>query len=216
MDISKLTNIVGVIIYFSLGGMALWGAYCCVIVWQRVAQKRFTSEMAQDEFLEGVEQPLAKADFDGTAAQCDGDPRAIPQLAMLAVLNRNIGFTKIRQLVEDRFQRDILADLEHRLTWVHTVIKAAPMVGLFGTVTGMMGAFNKLATAENVKPDQLAENISLALITTACGLAIAIPLIIAVAAVNIRIRKMEELTVAGINRFLEAFQHALKAATRRR
>jgi biopolymer transport protein ExbB len=83
------------------------------------------------------------------------------------------------------------------------------MVGLFGTVTGMMGAFDKLATSENVKPDELAENISLALITTACGLAIAIPLLIAVAAVNIRIRKMEELTLAGINHFLEAYQHAL-------
>ena len=213
---AQLTQIVGIVVYLFMGGMALWGAFCCVMVWARVAQKRFKNEKIQDEFLDTVDEPLSKGDFDGATEFCEGDPRAIPQLAMLAVLNRSVGFTKARQLVEDRFQRDILADLEHRLTWVHTIIKSAPMVGLFGTVTGMMGAFDKLATSENVKPDELAENISFALITTACGLAIAIPLIIAVAAVNIRIRKMEELTVAGINRFLESFQAALKFAGRKR
>ena len=90
------------------------------------------------------------------------------------------------------------------------------MVGLFGTVTGMMGAFETLASSENVNPQDLATNISFALVTTACGLAIAIPLIIAVAAVNIRIRKMVELTIAGLNRFLESFQAALKMSGRKR
>jgi biopolymer transport protein ExbB/TolQ len=135
---------------------------------------------------------------------------------MLAFQNRQIGFAKIRQLIEDRFQRDILADLDHRLTWVHTVIKSAPMVGLFGTVVGMMGAFGKLgAGGETVQAPELAQDIMLALITTASGLAIAIPLIIAVAAVNIRIRKMEELTLAGINRLLESVHKALLSSPQR-
>jgi len=202
-------KIVGVVVYFSMGLMALWGGYCCVVVWRRVAQKRFKNEELQDEFLDELEQPLGQGDFDGAAEICDGDPRAIPQLGLLAMLNRQLCFKKVRALVEDRFQRDILADLEHRLTWVHTVIKSAPMVGLFGTVTGMMGAFGKLATMENVKADKLAGDISFALITTACGLAISIPLIVAVAAVNIRIRKMEELTVAGLNRFVEILKAAM-------
>jgi biopolymer transport protein ExbB/TolQ len=212
----ELTKIVGVIVYMSMAAMALWGAFCCAMVWRRVAQKRFKNERIQDDFLDTVDEPLSKGEFDDAIDYCEADQRAIPQLALLAILNRNIGFGKARQLVEDRFQRDILADLEHRLTWVHTVIKSAPMVGLFGTVTGMMGAFETLASSENVNPQDLATNISFALVTTACGLAIAIPLIIAVAAVNIRIRKMEELTVAGINRFLESFQAALKISGRKR
>jgi biopolymer transport protein ExbB/TolQ len=211
MEIAELTQFVGMIIYIGLVLIALWGAYCCVIVWQRVAQKRFKSESAQDDFLDLLEPPLGKKQFDQAAEVCETDQRAVPQLAHLAVLNRRLGFAKARQLVEDRLQRDILGDFEHRLTWVHTVIKSAPMVGLFGTVTGMMGAFGKLAANENVKPDILAEDISFALITTAAGLAIAIPLIIAVAAVNIRIRKMEELTVAGLNRFLEMLQNAMSS-----
>jgi biopolymer transport protein ExbB/TolQ len=215
MDISALTQIVGYIIYTALLFIAIWGAYCVVVVWQRVAQKRFKSEPQQDDFLRSLDEPLEKGDFDSAAATSEDDPRAIPQLVTLAVLNRSLGFVKVRQIVEDRFQRDILTDLEHRLTWVNTVIKSAPMVGLFGTVTGMMGAFGKLAAAENVKPDMLAQDISLALITTACGLAIAIPLMIATAAVNIRIRKMEELTVAGLNHFLETLQAAMSRAKKR-
>ena len=47
-----------------------------------------------------------------------------------------------------------------------------------------------------------------ALITTACGLAIAIPLVLAVAFINIRIKKMEDLVGYGINQFLEIFKEA--------
>lgn len=209
-------TLVGYVIYALLVLVALWGGFCCVMVWRRVAQKRFKNEAAQDDFLDELESSLAKADFQEAAALCDGDLRAIPQLAHLAILNRGVGFTKVRQLIEDRFQRDVLAQLEHQMTWVHTVIKSAPMLGLFGTVTGMMGAFATLATAENVEPAALAANISVALITTADGLAIAIPLIVAVAAVNIRIKKMEELTIAGLNRFVEVMQVAMKQEGGRR
>ncbi len=216
MDLDIFT-LVGYAIYLILLLIALWGGFCCVMVWRRVAQKRFKNEAAQDDFLDELEVSLSKADFDEAALLCDGDLRAVPQLVHLAILNRGLGFKKMRQLVEDRFQRDILAELEHQMTWVHTVIKSAPMVGLFGTVTGMMGAFETLATSENVEPAALAANISVALITTADGLAIAIPLIVAVAAVNIRIKRMEELAVAGLNRFVETMQVAMsKDASRRR
>jgi biopolymer transport protein ExbB/TolQ len=215
MDISGLTGIVGNIIYICLVGIALWGAFCCVMVWKRVSQKRFKSEDEQNAFLDDLSQPLSKGDFEGAAAICEGDIRAVSQLAYLAILNRQMGFVKVRQLVQDRFQRDVLGDLENRLTWVHTVIKSAPMVGLFGTVIGMMGAFAKLASAESVDPASLAENISLALITTASGLAIAIPLLIAVASINNRIRLMEELAAAGLNHFLDSYHAALNLTKKR-
>ena len=202
-------TIVANAIYFVLGGIALWGAYCCVMVWRSVAQRRFRGEDEQNEFLDAVGEPLSRQAFDEVNQMCEGDPRAVTQLVNLAVNNRKIGFAKIRQMLMDRFQRDVLADLEYRLSWVNTVIKSAPMVGLLGTVIGMMGAFDKLATAQNVKPDQLAENISVALITTACGLAIAIPLIMATASINVRIRKMEDLVSAGMTRFLDEFRSVM-------
>ncbi len=94
-----------------------------------------------------MEEPLARGDFSEAAELCDGDPRAVSQFALIAIKNREIGYAKIKHLVMDRFQRDVLSDLEQRLSWVNTVIKSAPMVGLFGTVMGMMGAFGKLANA---------------------------------------------------------------------
>jgi biopolymer transport protein ExbB len=195
--------------YGLLAAIALWGIYCIVIVWSRVAHKRFKNEDAQDAFLDDVEEMVAAGDFEGAAEYVEGDSRAIPQMVELAINNRSLGYKRARQVMLDRFQRDVLSDLEYRLSWVGTCIKTAPMVGLFGTVFGMMGAFDTLATAESVKPELLAGDIRVALVTTASGLAIAIPLMILVATVNIRISKMEDLVGAGLTRFFEAFKAGL-------
>ncbi len=210
MDLGILTGIVAQLAYLALASLALWGAFCIIMIWTRVGQKRFKNEVVQTEFLDAVDASLSKGRFEEATEICDGDPRAMCQLTWVAITNRRLGFDKVKLLVMDRFQRDILADLEHRLTWVNTVIKSAPMVGLFGTVIGMMGAFDKLASAENVKPDQLASDISVALVTTASGLAIAIPLVICVTMINVRIRKMEDLVSAGLTRFLDSFRTVLK------
>jgi biopolymer transport protein ExbB len=211
MDIQGLTAIVGNMTYVALILIALWGVFCIVMVWTRVAQKRFRNEEAQQEFLALLEKPLESGNFTEAGAICEGDARAVPQLALLAIQSRSAGYNKVRQLIIDRFQRDVMADLEYRVSWVNTMIKSAPMVGLLGTVLGMMGAFAKLATAENVKPDQLASDISLALITTAGGLAIAIPLVISMASINVRIRKMEDLAISGLTRVLESLRAGLNA-----
>lgn len=201
-------SFLGYIIYFVMFLIALWGAYCVVMVVSRVRQKQFPNEETQTLFLEAIEEPLQRGDFDSAVEVCEGDRRAICQLSQLAVENRKIGFAKVKQLLADRFQRDVLQDLEYRLSWVNTVIKAAPMIGLLGTVLGMMGAFAKLAGSKTVEADKLAQDIQFALITTALGLAIAIPLVLATAFINVRIKKMEDLVAFGLNQFLEIFREA--------
>jgi biopolymer transport protein ExbB/TolQ len=210
MDISGVTSVVGSLTYAALAVVAAWGAFCVIVAWRRVAQTRFRSEEEQAEFLNALEEKLDSGDFNAAAEICDGDARAMPQLALLAISSRQIGYAKIRTLLVDRFQRDVLSDLDYRLSWVYTMIKSAPMLGLLGTVMGMMGAFGKLATGgDKVDPTNLADDISLALITTAVGLSIAIPLVISAASINVRIRKMEDLVGAGLTRFLEGFREAL-------
>lgn len=179
-----------------------------VMVYTRVRQKQFDGEEQQRLFLEAVEEPLSRGEYESATDVCEGDRRAMCQLSQLALENRKMSFPKIKQLVADRFQRDVLQDLEYRLSWVITVIKAAPMVGLLGTVLGMMGAFGKLAGSDSVEAQALANDIMFALITTACGLAIAIPLVLAVAFINIKIKKMEDLVAYGVNQFLEIFKEA--------
>ncbi len=201
--------------YGALAAVALWGLFCIVIVWTRVKNKRFRTEDQQDLFMDDINQMLEQGDFDGISEYCNGDQRAIPQIVEMAVRHRDMGYKKSRQFVMDRFQRDVMSDIEYRLSWVSTVIKSAPMIGLFGTVFGMMGAFETLATAESVEPSLLASDINIALRTTACGLAIAIPLMILVANVNIRIAKMEDLVGAGLARFMASYRDALAESDRK-
>ena len=156
-----------------------------------------------------MESLISRREFQQSQDALLGDLRALPQLTLLALEHRDLGYHRLKQLVVDRFQRDVLADMEHRLSWVQTVIKAAPMVGLLGTVIGMMGAFAKLSGGENVRPELLAEDISVALITTAAGLAIAIPLVLCTASINVRIRKMEDLVSSGLGRFFDVYRQAI-------
>lgn len=198
-----LLTAIGYLLYGVLLGVALWGAYCVILVWRRVAQTRFRDEQEQEDFLQEWQTAIQSGDRQTAEELCLDDRRAVPQLALLALDQQQVSSAQRRQLLTDRFQRDVIADLEYRLSWVQTVIKSAPMVGLLGTVVGMMGAFAKLSTGDKVDPSAMAENIAVALITTACGLAIAIPLVFCTASIQVRMRKLEDLAAAGIGRVLE-------------
>ena len=83
-----------------------------------------------------------------------------------------------REDVEDAIAEFTVKQNRGHLTWIGylgIIGQIAPMLGLLGTVVGMMGAFNKLAAQGQADPSVLAESIGLAMITTATGLIIAIP-----------------------------------------
>jgi len=202
----QLFNIIGIITYASLGIVALWGAFNVVLAWRRIDHVRFRDEFEQDEFLEELDRDLLNGRISEAIELCEDDRRALPQLALYAIEMREMEFGRLRRRLVERFQQDILGDLEHRLSWVGTVIKSAPMIGLFGTVIGMMGAFANLSSGTKVDPAQMAEDIYFALITTAIGLTIAVPLLIASASINVRIRKTEGLVSTGLGRLLETMK----------
>jgi biopolymer transport protein ExbB/TolQ len=202
----QLFYIIGIVTYASLAIVALWGAFNVVLAWRRIDQVRFRDEIDQDEFLEELDEHLLNGRVTEAIELCEDDRRALPQLALYAIEMREMEFGKLRRRLVERFQQDILADLEHRLSWVATVIKSAPMIGLFGTVIGMMGAFANLSSGTKVDPSQMAEDIYFALVTTALGLTIAVPLLIASASINVRIRKTEGLVSIGLARLLETMK----------
>lgn len=186
---------------------AIWGTYCILMIYMRLSQKGFRNEKRQDEFLAQLEQPVAAGDFDSATAMVEGDRRAVPQLAALAMANHELEITRIQELVVERFQRDVISEIENKISWINNVNKTAPMLGLLGTVLGMMAAFAKLYAGgeAGVSPADLAGDISFALITTAVGLAIALPCTMIVGDINIRLKRFDELAISGLNRFLEAF-----------
>lgn len=196
-------------VYFFQAILAFVGAYALILVWRRVRNTGFDDQDEQEEFLEELEQAMAARNWDAAAELCEGDRRTLPQLALYAIAHRELGYAQLRSRVAERFQQDVMADIEHRLSWVGTAIKTAPMLGLLGTVMGMMGAFAKLGSGEKVDPAQMATDIQFALITTAVGLAIAVPLMVGLASVNISIRKMEDLTGSGLGRLFESLKRTL-------
>ena len=134
-----LFTLLGWGVYGVLAMIALWGAYCVIMVWRRVADTRFADEEEQEEFLSELEPALVAKNYDAAMELCDGDRRALPQLVLYAIDNRTLGYNKLRRRVTERFQQDVMADIEHRLSWVATVIKSAPMIGLLGYRDGYDG-----------------------------------------------------------------------------
>jgi len=84
--------------------------------------------------------------------------------------------------------------LERRLVWLATLAQASPFIGLFGTVMGVVDSFHGLGTAGSATLRAVAPGISEALITTAAGLFVAVPALIAYNQLSARIRVIAAAT----------------------
>ena len=214
MDIGPILEFAGYAIYTALALAALYGVFCVILLVRRIAQKRFFTEAAANQFLEDVRDHLKQKSFDTVTEICDSPPywsKAVPQLILVALANRDLPLNKLRRTVAEKFERDVLADLEYRTSWIATIVKSAPMLGLLGTVVGMINAFAKIAamSATGTDPSKLAGDISFALFTTAIGLTIAIPLVLAGNMIHVRIGKLQDLVQQHIGTFLNDLEAAI-------
>jgi biopolymer transport protein ExbB len=206
MNVNELAKYLGDACYGFLALNFLWGLYSVIMGWRRVTQLSFRSQEQQKVFLDDLMQKLAAGQYDAAAEQCDGDSRALPQLAHLAIVNRAIGFEPLRHLVSEVLQRDVMGSLEYRTNWIATTIKSGPLLGLFGTVLGMMAAFGRIGSGEKVTSVQIADEISIALICTAMGLATAIPFNFLLASIQLRVRRLQDSLGSGVVRVLALFK----------
>lgn len=87
-----------------------------------------------------------------------------------------------------------ITHLERRMTWLATIAATSPFVGLFGTVMGVVDAFHGLGTAGAATLRAVAPGISEALITTAAGLFVAVPAVVAYNQFTARIRVLASAT----------------------
>lgn len=205
----------GPIIYGAMALAALFGVFCAILVVRKISQKRM-SPGASAAFLDEVREQLGRRDFDTVAGMCDSPPywsKAVPQLVLVALANRQVGPSKLKTLLAEKFERDVLSELAYQQGWITTVVKTAPMLGLLGTVTGMILAFAKIATAAQtggVDPSTLANDISFALFTTAAGLAIAIPLTVLGSWVQVRIGRLTDAVQEQVTEFMNDLEAAMK------
>ena len=128
---------------------------------------------------EAFEANLNEKRFQEAFDLAKNDESMLGQMLAAGMQNLQQGYDKalesMGQVGEDENMK-----LEHRLSFLSLVGSIAPMVGLLGTVDGMVQSFMVIASSDTQpKPSKLAEGISMALITTLVGLVIAIPAIVA-------------------------------------
>lgn len=145
-------------------------------------------------FIRGFRQATRLQEIAALAIQCKASPLAQVFEDVYETYKRQTGGSgPIRKLgpLERSAQTaasEAVTTLERRLTWLATIGSVSPFVGLFGTVMGIVDAFHGLGMAGSATLKAVAPGISEALITTAAGLFVAIPAVIAYNQFTARIR----------------------------
>jgi biopolymer transport protein ExbB len=206
MNISAVAGIVDKLCYLLLALNFLWGLYCIVTSYRRLSQFGFANRNEFNAFVDELMAKIKGRQYEEATAMCEGDIRALPQLAHLALVNRSIGHEPMKQLVTETLAGDVITDFDYRTGWIAVTIKSGPLLGLFGTVMGMMAAFSTIGSGAKVEPHHIARDISIALICTALGLLTAIPFNFFLASIQNRLRKLLEATSAGMLRVLTALK----------
>jgi biopolymer transport protein ExbB len=127
---------------------------------------------------EAFEAQLNEKKFQEAYDLAKNDESMLGQVLAAGMQNLQQGYDKAVEAMGQVGEEENLK-LEQRLSMISLVASIAPMVGLLGTVDGMVMAFMEIAGSDvTPKPSELAKGVSTALITTLVGLVIAIPAII--------------------------------------
>ncbi len=109
---------------------------------------------------------------------CSRTPGPVATIVHAGLSRVHKGVSHVEKAIDDAGSVE-MAFLENGLVWLATIANIAPLIGFYGTVAGMIIAFRNIAAAGDVEPTIVASGISMALITTAGGLLVAIPIQIA-------------------------------------
>lgn len=117
---------------------------------------------------------LAGSKFRGAVDFCHRHPGPFTDLVTALIENRKAPYEELKEILEDTGRLQLMS-LQRGLPALATIVAGAPLLGLLGTVIGMIKIFSVVATSGSGITEQLSSGISQALITTATGLVIAIP-----------------------------------------
>jgi biopolymer transport protein ExbB len=135
----------------------------------------------EEKLLARVKGAVEKGHYDEALAICDTVEAPVGGLIRAAVENRQLSEADLKEAVRDAAVRE-LPQVEQSIQAVNVIANISPLLGLLGTVTGIINSFNVLGEFGAVTdPSVLAKGISEALLTTAAGILIAVPSMIAYA-----------------------------------
>lgn len=127
------------------------------------------------EFLNGVRTVLKRENVVEALSICDATPGPVARLVKTAILNREHGRERVREALEEAGLVEV-PRLEQRLNLIATITQIAPLLGLLGTVLGLIDVFTEMQRAGlYAHVGMLSGGVWKALYATAAGLAVAIP-----------------------------------------
>lgn len=126
-----------------------------------------------NNFINNIRASVASGNIEGAKALCRNTDSPIARMIEKGLMRIGKPLKDIDAAIENVGNLEVFK-LEKNLSSLASIAGAAPMIGFLGTVTGMILAFYKMASEQNVTPDVLAGGIYQALITTAFGLMIGI------------------------------------------
>ena len=156
---------IGIVLWLALAALSVAGTHLIVDSFLKIKEKR----IIPDGLTDSVREALGANDLEKAKALCEEEPGALSSILLAGFASRDEDAVSVAAELESE-------KLMQRVNYLNTVGNLAPMLGLLGTVQGMIMAFATLGTeAGAAKNAMLATNISQALYTTAAGLIIAVP-----------------------------------------
>ena len=160
--------------------------------------------------LDGLAAKLELHDIEGAEGLAVASPAVEARVALVGLRNFSKGPATVEEVMASRWLRERQA-LEKRLIVLSTLGNNAPFIGLFGTVMGIVKAFNDLAVSGQGGVTVVMAGISSALIATAFGIMVAIP---AVVANNyfVTVLRQKQANTESLSRILLAYLKVEKGA----
>ena len=166
---------------FSKGGWIMYFLLLSSIVALAVTIERLwylrRKKILVPDIITALDQIKSPEDLSLTKSICQKFEGPFSRILLTTIENRDLSAEELRNLVEDD-GRQAVRSLERGLGTLETVAAIAPLLGLLGTVLGMIKVFDVIQTLGVGQAKALSGGISEALITTAAGLMIGIPVLI--------------------------------------
>jgi len=163
------------------GGVFMYPIILCSIVALAVFLERLwvlrRSHILPEDFIRNVRELLQKEKISEAVFLCQGDTSSIARIFLAGLKSAQKGMWLVKEAIEERGAREATA-LEKNVAILSTIANLTPLLGLLGTVSGMINTFNSVSLHRIGNPAPLAGGIAEALITTATGLCVAIPTLV--------------------------------------
>lgn len=162
--------------YFNQGGAFMWPILVLLIIGVMISIERLISlsraSVNTRKFLAKVKDALSSGGIKEALKVCSNTRGPVASIFHAGLMRAERGVEHVEKAITNAGSIE-MAFLERGLIWLATVISLAPMLGFTGTVVGMIQAFEAIKAANDISPSIVAGGISVALLTTAFGLIVA-------------------------------------------